>query len=117
MSPNGRCTRSTVYDSSSQKLWCPMRVKRSAAAAATSATRTRRLLRRGTRRDVQPHVVDLRRHPLRHRAHVIGVQLLRKNLEVRTEADRADVVVRLGRPGRPLLEPGAHVLEAGGAEP
>src|SRR4051812_28398222 len=117
MSPNGRCTRSTVYDSSSQKLWCPMRVKRSAAAAATSARRISRSLRGGTRRDVQPDVVDLRRHPLGHRLHVTGVQLAGKHLQVGPEADRADVVDRLGRPRRPLLEPRAHVLEARLLEP
>src|SRR2546423_14032515 len=116
MSPNGRCTRSTVYDSSSQKLWWPIRVKRSAAATATSAPRTSRSLR-GTRRDVQPHVVDLRRHPPGHEIDVPVAELLRELLQVVAEADGADVVARLGRCHRPLLEPGVHVLEAGVLEP
>src|SRR4051812_45161441 len=36
---------------------------------------------------------------------------------MRTEADRADVVERLGRPRRPLLEPCAHLLEPRSLEP
>src|SRR5204863_7847420 len=117
MSPNGRCTRSTVYDSSSQKLWCPMRVKRSAAATATNAIRARRSLPRGTRRDVEPHVVDLRRHPLGDEVDVLVAELLRQLVQVVAEADGADVIARLGRFPGPFLEPRPHALEARLLEP
>src|SRR3954464_10338277 len=94
-----------------------MRVKRSAAAAATSAARMRRSLPRGTRRDVKPHVVDLGRHALRHEVDVLVAELRRQLLQVVAQADGADVVARLGRAPWPILEPGVHVLEARLLEP
>src|SRR6476620_7846564 len=94
-----------------------MRVKRSAAATATNAIRARRSLPRGTRRDVQPHVVDLRRHALGDEVDVLVAELRRQLLEMVAEADRADVVAWLRRLPRPVLEPCVHVLEARLLEP
>src|SRR5436305_6749880 len=100
MPPNASRTRPTVYASSSQKLWCPSRVKRTAAAsaviAATPASSPR--LGAGTPRgDVQAYVVDLHRvaHALRDRVHIRHAQLLGELLEVVAEAHGADVVARL----------------------
>src|SRR3954454_15611165 len=117
MWPNERCTRSTVYDSSSQKLWCPILVKRTAAATTLMTTtaassgrvgpasppaaarlgcappRPARPLGRGTPgRDVQAHVVDLHRvtHAVGDGVHIPCAQRLRQLLEVMAEADGAD---------------------------
>src|SRR4051812_39009315 len=110
MSPNDRCTRSTVYDSSSQKLWCPIRVKRTAAASAVRTTRppsSARLGRGTPGRDVQAYVVDLHRvaHSVCDGVHVLRPQLLGQLLEVVAQAHGADVVARLARGHRPRLEP------------
>src|SRR4051812_35874003 len=114
MSPSERCTRSTVYDSSSQKLWCPIRVKRTIAATAviaTSPASSRRSGRGTPGGDVQPHVVDLHRiaHPVGDGVDVRLPQVVGQALQVVAEADGTDVVARLARRHRPGLEPRTHV--------
>src|SRR4051794_28939064 len=115
MSPNGGFTSPTVYASSSQKLCCPIAVKRTAAATAVRATSPASSTRSGRPAgsprsgcgtpggDVQAHVVDLHRvaQPLRDRVHVRLPQLVGQLLKMVPEADRADVVARLPRGHRP----------------
>src|SRR3954454_23805850 len=98
MFPKLRPTRSTVYDSSNQKLWLPRCQKRSAAASAVSSASSASSRLRGTSRGhVEAHVVDLERvaERARHVVHVLLAQILRDQLEERRETDRADVVARL----------------------